>query len=42
MDIENDSGNQLSKGMQYVLIGIAVALSILVLAVTILAFVTDV
>jgi uncharacterized protein YjeT (DUF2065 family) len=42
MDMENNSGNQLSRGMQFVLIGIAIVFTVLVVAVTILAFVTDV
>jgi hypothetical protein len=42
MNIENDPKSQISRGTQYVVIGIAVALSILVVVVTILVFVTDV
>jgi hypothetical protein len=38
----NNPNQQISKGAQYIFFGITIALSVLVVAVTILAFVTDV
>jgi hypothetical protein len=38
----NNPNQQLSKGAQYIFVGIAIALSLLVVAVTILVFVTSV
>lgn len=42
MNMENDKKDQLSRPAQYLIVGIAIALSVLVIAVTILAFLTDV
>jgi preprotein translocase subunit Sec61beta len=42
MENENNTKDQLSRPAQYVFVGIAIAFSVLVIAATIFAFVTDV
>jgi hypothetical protein len=42
METKNNTNDQLPKGAQFVFIGISIALSVLVIAVTILMFVSDV